>query len=159
VADGRTVRLDPPISAYMAILRQSPERLDLQVRKVFRELAADVRTEARSRASGSHPVAQFPRNRPRRGTQHWKDLVNSIKSGASSTSPTVSIGSDRVPWALGFEFGSLRGPKKRQFPPWRGRGDSAGYFFYPAVRAAEDRIWPEMERAVDEAFAAAFPEG
>lgn len=148
----RLVRIDPPVAEWMKLLKATPDRADKAVRKRFRDIAAEVRDEARGRASGSHPVALHPRVRT--GGQHWKALVNSITSGATSNSPHVSIGSGNVPWALGFEFGSNRYP---QFPPWKGNGPDAGYFFWPTVRDARDNVGDEMVKAIEEAMAEAFP--
>jgi len=102
---GADIKIEPPLDVWMRLLRESPERVDKEVRKRFRDIARDVRDDARSAARAGHPVARFPRTR--RGGQRWSDLVNSIRSGATSTTPYVAIGSARVPWALGFEFGSL----------------------------------------------------
>lgn len=152
----RLVRVDPPVATFMKLLRQTPERLDLEVRKRFREIAADVRSEARAAAERERPQATGVRRTVRKSGQHWRDLVNSIKSGSTSASPHVAIGSARVPWALGFEFGA--GPGKRQFPPWRGSGDSAGYFFWPAVRERSGEVGRQMVAAIDDAMQEAFPQ-
>lgn len=152
------VAITPPVRQQLALLRLVPGRLDLQVRKQFRELAATVRSEARANAAAARPQRRSLRSTPSRGTGSWRDLVNSIRSGSSDRGPTVSVGSEKAPWVLGFEFGSLRGPRKRQFPAWSGNGDAAGYFFYPAVRAGQERILAGMDAALDEAARQAFPE-
>lgn len=41
------------------------------------------------------------------------------------------------PYDLGAEFGSYQ---YHQFDRWRGKDDSAGYFFWPAVRDFRDNI-------------------
>ena len=149
------VSFTPDIQGWMRELRQSPERLDLGVRKVWREAAANVRDRARSRAMGSRPATQKTPKRPSSAGTHWKDLVNSIRSGATGSSPHVAIGADRVPWALGFEFGSYR---YRQFGAWTGRGMSAGRFFWPTFRAEQPRVAREAIDALVEAYRRAYPE-
>jgi hypothetical protein len=150
----RTVRIEPDIALVLKALRQSPERLDLAVRKQFREFSAEVREAAREAAARAHPVARVQRSR-RTQKQHWRDLVNTIRSGSSSAGPTLSIGNDNVPWALGFEFGSFR---FRQFPDWRGNDERAGYFFWPTVRARTGDIERRIAEALNEAMEDAFPE-
>lgn len=153
----RLVKLEPPAEEFMKLLRASPERLDLVVRKRFRELSASVRGDARAAAEAAHPTPHGERKK-HEGGQHWRDLVASIRSGSTSASPYIAIGTANVPWALGFEFGGGKRPRTRQFPPWRGKGDSAGYFFWPTVRAAADRVGDGMVTAIDEALREAFPE-
>jgi hypothetical protein len=151
----RTVFFEPPIADFMRRLKDTPDRLDKGVRERFRTLAREVRDEARGKARGQHPVAQFPRKRT--GTKHWQALVNSITSGSTSTSPYVSLGSNGLPWALGYEFGSIR---HKQFPPWGGNRlkDEPGYFFFPTVRAREAELRSHMSDIIDEAMAVAFPD-
>lgn len=133
------------LKELIAGLRQSPDRLDKEFRRRFRELAAEVRDQARSNAQGAYPGGKASH----RGPQHWKDLINSITSGATAETPTVSIGKAAVPWAMGFEFGSNRYP---QFPPPTG-----GHFFYPAIRSSREDIQDRALKAIDEALNPAFP--
>lgn len=137
-------------------LRQAPERLDKPMRAQFREIAAEVRTKARAAAQEHHPPAGPNTGRPHK--QHWSALVSSITSGADSDTPWLKLGSERVPWALGFEFGSRKN-RYPQFPVWRGFGRQAGYFFWPAIRAEEPDMKDRMLKAVDETFALAYPDG
>lgn len=146
------VRWEPDIRAWMRELKEaSDERLDLEVRKVWRKSAERVRDKSRGRAQNARPPAS---QRANNGPQHWGDLVSSIKSGATGTTPWVSIGSDRVPWALGHEFGSNQ---FRQFPAWTGKG--GGTFFWPTVEEDRPQIVKEGERALEDAFSKAFPRG
>lgn len=63
-----------------------------------------------------------------------------------------------VPDALGQEFGSMQGRRKKQFDPWRGSGDDAGYALFPTIRSQRDRIVDEYLKAVDQAMRGAFPQ-
>jgi hypothetical protein len=138
---------------FMRGLRQAPERLDKDIRKEFREIAATVRDRARAAAWGRRSAVGGGPKRVR-SMQSWRDLVNTIRSG-SNPEPYVALGSDRVPWVLGHEFGSGRYP---QFPPWRGNKADAGYFFYPAVRAETQNVVERMAEVVDRVLSEAYPE-
>lgn len=48
--------------------------------------------------------------------------------------PIIRLFIDEHPYILGAEFGGGRRPTTRQFPPWRGKGDTAGYMLYPTLR-------------------------
>ncbi len=151
------------LKPFIAELRKSPERLDKEIRRRFRLIAADVRAGARNLASMQHPVPKFPRTRATQ-KQHWSDLLTSIQSGADSDTPWVAVGSDKVPWALGFEFGgglpAGRGRRggRAQFPPWRGNDSDAGYFLWPTVRDRQDDVVEQMLNAIEETLAGAYPD-
>lgn len=58
------------------------------------------------------------------------------------------------PYDFGAEFGAL---VYKQFRPWTGNGDDAGYFFWPAVRSFRDvdmvKVWEEtVWQAISEPF-------
>jgi len=137
-------------------LKGMPERLDKEMRKEFREVAMDVRDKARARAR--HPVQRDPSRPKSRGSYHWRQLVNSIVSGASGDSPTVSYGSGRVPGWAGWEFGgNLR---YKQFPvrtPKQGRGN-AGRFFFPSVMEEARGVDERVQKIAEEYIRRAFPE-
>lgn len=151
-AGGDVVQIDG-LREFVAALKEAPDRLDKQMRAAFREIAADVRTAARANASEQHPESRP--NSHRQHKQHWSALSSAITSGADSDTPWVKLGSAKVPWALGYEFGSQR---HRQFPAWRGSGTGAGYFFWPAIREKQGEVNEKMLEAVDAAFDAAYPD-
>lgn len=101
----------------------------------------------------------------RRSRYHWADVVNSIRGVASQTSAAILMGSTARTkgWMLGWEFGSMGNnnpPRnKSQFPPWRGAGTSAGYFFFPAIRSSGPRIVDAYAQALDRFLAAKMPRG
>lgn len=74
-------------------------------------------------------------------------VAPSLKPTAGALSAGVSMGGPRFPMAAGAEFGS---DKYKQFKPWRGRGEGAGYFLWPAIRSEADRIETEYARSMDE---------
>ena len=56
-----------------------------------------------------------------------------IKAYRSARAGGVNLRQTKaVPFAMGAEFGA----KRPQFKPWRGNGQNAGYFLWPAIRAA-----------------------
>lgn len=110
-------------------LRATPERLDKEMRKEFRALAKDTERKARASAQAARPVAT---TRKHQGTYRWTNLVNSIKAGAESDTPTISYGSERVKGWAGWEFGSDRLPNFPSRTARQGRGNR-GRFFFPAV--------------------------
>lgn len=66
---------------------------------------------------------------------------------AVNQAPIVRLFGDEHPEVFGAEFGGGRRPTTRQFPPWRGKGEEAGYMLYPEIR---ERL--EGEKYEDEYF-------
>ena len=125
-------------------LRSEPERLDKELRTGLKNIAVKVRDEARERAGAlTHP-------RPGR------KVIASLTASSSGKDSRVSIGGPNVPWALGHEFGSL---VFKQFPPWRGNKQDAGYFLWPTIREArEEEIPRAVDALIDEFRQRAFPD-
>src|SRR5690348_883428 len=103
-------------------LRKELKRLDgdwtSQLKDANYEIAADIVVPEAKRRAGQ--------------TRAGGAVINSIRAAKAARSATVSLGSNKVSWAAGWEFGSL---KYKQFPYWRGNGEDAGYFMWPAIRA------------------------
>lgn len=77
-------------------------------------------------------IAQLARGRGSSlGSVHRK-AAPGIK--AINQRPIIRLFVDEHPYILGAEFGGGRRPTTRQFPPWRGKGDTAGYMLYPTLR-------------------------
>jgi hypothetical protein len=91
----------------------------------------------------------------------------SLRSSRAASKAQVLGGSARVPFFGGAEFGamqnqmrvSVRGPYEglNQFHPWKGNGRDAGYFLYPAIRAAEAEIVDMYGEGLEAITARAFP--
>ncbi len=145
-------------SAFVKELKAAGEGVDQELRERFKGVAEEVAAEARQAAEGRHPVARHPRARPSQ-RQHWADLVGTIRAGATARTPHVAVGSARVPWALGQEFGGGRRATTRQFPPWRGNGEGAGYFLWPTIRENREEMLEAADAAVSEVLRKAYPEG
>lgn len=74
-------------------------------------------------------------------------VAPSIGATKTQSGAGVSFGGAAYPFAAGAEFGSFR---YKQFEPWRGSGEGAGYFIYPAIRQDSDEIAETyMERLDD----------
>lgn len=63
--------------------------------------------------------------------------AGSLKVNEDPLGTTLSLGGPGFDFAMGAEFGGGSRPRTRQFKPWRGNDDSAGYFVYPGIRATE----------------------
>jgi hypothetical protein len=102
-----------------------------------RAAAAAHRPHGASTGTRAHPM-------------HWADAVATVRAVASQTSSAILYGSTakRAAWMVGYEFGSI---KYKQFPPSSPRlgGGSAGYFFYPTIRAAVPQIVDAYADALD----------
>jgi hypothetical protein len=66
-------------------------------------------------------------------------VIGSIRALRQQKSAVIAIGSAKVPWAAGFEFGASgaktkKGGHTNQFGPWRGNKGDAGYFVWPTIR-------------------------
>lgn len=132
-----TVEEGDAIRQLVRIFKETPERLDKDMRASFRRLAVDVRDDARAKARGQKPNGPHGKRKKRKGAYTWGKLVNSITSGADSDTPTLNLGKSSVPGWAGWEFGSDRFP---QFGPRH----KEGHFFFPTVLGAI----PEMNEAV-----------
>ena len=114
-------------------MKSLPSRLDKDMRTSFRKLAIPARDEARARAARSRPDRK---TRKHKGSYNWKKLVNAIQSSADDDSPTLNLGSSRVPGWAGWEFGSDR---LANFP----RRTPKGRFFFPTI----EELLPDMNEA------------
>lgn len=74
-------------------------------------------------------------------------VAPSIRPTRTQNGAGIAFGGAAYPFAGGAEFGSFR---YKQFQPWRGNGEGAGYFVYPAIRQDSDEIAETyMERLDD----------
>jgi hypothetical protein len=65
---------------------------------------------------------------------------------ARKAAPDIRVSDTEVvyggsPWSMGAEFGAIRW---KQFKPWRGNKDAAGYFLWPTVRELRDTALPKL---------------
>ena len=85
-----------------------------------------------------------------------RKIAKTLKSTNLVGSAKVNLGSSNLPFAWGVEFGAKQFP---QFKPWRGNGEGAGYFLFPALRENSQEIIDIYTRKLDEALRLTFPGG
>lgn len=112
-----------------------------ELRLAAKQAAAIVATDARRRATSAGGV--LGKSAP------------SIKPGGTQRGAYVKIGGTSWPYALGAEFGSVR---FRQFKPWRGSGEDAGYALYPAIRAKNAQVVDKFGDMLADLTRRAFPD-
>jgi hypothetical protein len=94
--------------------------------------------------------------------------ADAIKAGAEQTRAFVKITANaRFPFALGAEFGAGRDlPRRRtsgtyvgyrQFEPWRGNKQDAGYALYPTIRRNNTAIVNAYDERIGQLLEHAFP--
>jgi hypothetical protein len=122
-------------------LRRELEALDLtkDLAAVNVRVAEHVITAARSRAS----------------TRLERKAAGTLLAAQSGVAARIRLGGERAPYAAGAEFGAKQFP---QFEPWRGNGDTAGYFLYPAIRGETEAIIEMYGEEIDGLTGRAFPE-
>lgn len=82
--------------------------------------------------------------------------IAGIKATATQRQATIVLDGATFPALLGREFGSAR---FKQFPAWRGNGQDAGYFLFPTLREELPEMLDDLQDAIDELAAKAFPIG
>src|SRR5262245_1925341 len=119
------------------------------IRQANKTVAEVVAGQARGNAQ-SQPRQLAARPRPSR--QHWGDYVASFRALASQTRAQVALGSTRLPWALGQNFGSPG--RYRQFPG-QGNPDHAMYL---AIGATVPQQMATFAAEYDKLSKIAFPD-
>lgn len=123
-------------------LRYMPAEIADELRDASGTIAGRVATEAAARATATGGVAALIAPSIRVG----RERVPVVRMGAATKLPPrngvarkgkrQTIG-DVV---FGAEFGGGARTTTRQFDPWRGADEGAGYFLWPTVRALGDYI-------------------
>lgn len=114
--------LDELRRALKTISAQAPRELSA----ASKEVATFVAGDAQGLAQGLGGVAA--------------KVAPSIKGSGTASGGAVGLGGTAYPMAAGAEFGGQGRPTTQQFKPWRGAGEGAGYFVYPAIRQDADQI-------------------
>ncbi len=107
-----------PVAIFLADIARLQARLPDVLAEEDRAQAGDIARRARARGASL-------------GSVHAK-AAPGIK--AVNQAPIVRLFGDEHPYIFGAEFGGGARPTTRQFPPWRGKGNSAGYMLYPTIR-------------------------
>jgi len=97
-----------------------------------------------------------------------KAAARTLRAVKSKVRAEVVMGGTKAPWVFGSEFGAQQDkPRRRisgtyrgfnQFKPWRGSGENAGFFLYPAIRASTDDVVDLYGERLDELVSKAFPD-
>lgn len=147
------------LSGLNRALRQLPKEASGRLKQAARGIAGLVADSAASKARSEGGIAALvaPTLRPA------NDRVPLVRMGSAQRLPESGDGWERdrsgpgqtigdVIW--GAEFGGGRRATTRQFEPWRGSGDTAGYFLWPTVRAKGDEIGVRYSEALKDALEA-----
>lgn len=133
-------------------LRGLPKSASVNLRDASQAIAEKVASDAAGAARAQGGVAALVAPTIRSG----RDRVPVVKMGSSARLPSDSrsrSGSRQtvgdVIW--GAEFGGGARLTTRQFKPWRGNGDGAGYFLWPTVRGDREFIETAYGDAILEA--------
>lgn len=115
--------------------------------RALRELGPDLQRELkRTNLDVAQIVADDARSAALQLGGVAAHVAPSIRASARNTAAGVSFGGAGYPMAAGAEFGAYQ---FKQFQPWRGNDENAGYFVYPAIRQDADRIETEYGAAID----------
>lgn len=96
--------------------------------------------------------------------------ADTLRAARQAARAALILGNTRTPFALGAEFGSGRNKLRmlpnegtarlgwNQFKPWRGSGQGAGYFLYPAIREKETEAVEMFGDEITKLAQRAFPD-
>lgn len=125
---------------------QWPREMRVAEKAAAEIVAAQARTNL-TRVRSLVPRAKYPRA----DRQHWADMVRTVKSLADTTSARVALGSNRVAWALGENFGSL---KYHQFPPV----EAPDHGLYKAIESERPKVVDFFGDSITRLTSRAFPD-
>jgi hypothetical protein len=146
----------PGLRLFARELKQAGPDLVDELKELNYKVATKVRDAALLRAQGEGPMAAR--------------AAGSLRAARQAARAAVFLGNAKTPFALGAEFGSGRNKLRmlpneggdrlgwNQFKPWRGSGQGAGYFLYPAIRDTTPEIVDMYGDAVEQIARKAFPE-
>lgn len=94
--------------------------------------------------------------------------AQTLRASRSQAAAQVVLDSRKFGGVLGAEFGAQRNKPRttsrgtvlgwNQFKEWRGSGQTAGYFFFPAIRESEDEVVEMYGDGMDKLTKKAFPD-
>lgn len=135
------------LDEFRAALREADRSLGRELGKANKELGEDIVAKADAVAAGLGGVAAH-------------SAAAGLKASARQNAATIILDAGRSPAVFGAEFGGRGRPTTQQFQPFRGSGDTAGYFLFPTIRteADEGHIEERYGRLIDRLMARAFPD-
>lgn len=147
------------LRAFGRELRRAGGELPKELKRENRAILAPVVGDAQRRWHMTPRSPARPPGAPTTLQVGRGKAIKSIRPLVSVSAAKIAIGRPSLPYVLGQEFGSFGGLHKFQFPP---RSDqlgagSAGWFLYPAVRAAIPKLKDQYLAAIDRVSRRAFP--
>lgn len=140
------------IAGLNRTLNSLPKVAQARIRDASVRIAGDIATEAQGRArSGTDGVAKVAKY-VAPTIRATRDRVPVVRMGSAKKLPPrngrARVGDQQSVSAImfGAEYGSA---KSKQFSPWGGNDESAGYFLWPSIRM--DRIEEQYAAALVEA--------
>lgn len=138
---GDAVRVTGMRELRAALRRLGDRELLRELGKINGRAAQMVRDRARAKASTAQEAGAASRLRASRG----------------AAKATITLGGK--PYDFGAEFGARPNAERRrksgsylglnQFRPWRGNGQGAGYFLFPALRESREQIIEQYVAEID----------
>lgn len=135
-------------------LEQTASGLPAVLRQANRGVADFVVDRATSRARGTGRLQAR--------------AAEGLRASAGELSATVRLDGEKVPGALGTEFGAAHDVQRRirggfrlgwnQFDSWTGRSGEAGTFLFPTIRETRDEQLALYEEEIAGIMAGAFPD-
>lgn len=145
------------VAGVRKAFRTLPKELKAEVRDASTDISRDIaaKTATRARSVGGVMLYVAPTVKARRGDEP-KVVMGGMarlpaRGGRPRSGKNQTVGN--VVW--GGEFGGGRSARTRQFSPWRGNKEGAGYALWPTVRgeslAIMDAYGDALLGAVDRA--------
>lgn len=136
-----------------ALAQIGADGLRSEVKQANYDVADKLTNAAKSKAAGLN--------------RQQRQAALSLRATRTQNYAAVRLGSARVPYALGAEFGAVKrthtGKIARGFRPWRGNQFSGwsggpGYFLHPTIREKAPELINEYMNRIDHIMTEAFPE-
>jgi hypothetical protein len=141
------------LAQFTRALAAVGERFPQEVKEANYNVADKLAMAAKAKASGL--------------SRQQSAAARSLRATKTQNYAAVRMGSARVPFALGAEFGARKrtrsGKIARGFRLWRGNqfmswNGGPGYFLHPSIREKGPELINEYMRAIDRISGEAFPE-
>jgi hypothetical protein len=122
------------LAKFIVDLKVLQRTLPAILRKEDIAVAGTVARTARARGAGLGGVHR-----------HAAEAIKAVNQR-----PIIRLHGEDHPEIFGAEFGGGARPTTRQFPPWRGSGETAGYMLYPTIRELSEEAFEERYAGIIE---------